>query len=100
MKKTFTYSDYLTDKINALDYQVLLQELIKVPEKNTALYINGFNVEYYQTPIKDGIKLVFRDESKIYICFKQTHYVKRGHKRKNDSAGFVKENAELILNNA
>lgn len=99
MKKTFTYSDYLSDQISPLDYQLLLQELIQLPERKTALYINAFDVEYYPTPIKDGIKLVYRESDKIYICFKQMHYIKRGHKQKGDSAGFVKENADLVLNN-
>jgi len=99
MKKQFTYADYCSDNINAIDRQILLQELIHLPQRNTALYINAFEVEYYPTPIKDGIKLVFRDADKTYICFKQMHYVKRGHKQKGDSAGFVKDNADLILPN-
>jgi len=86
MKKTFTYSDYLSDKINALDYQLLLQELIKVPEKKTALYVNAFDVEYYQTPIKDGIKLIYRDDKNTYVCFKQMHRIRKGHYQKGDSS--------------
>jgi hypothetical protein len=76
-----------------------MQELIRLPERNTALYINAFEVEYYETPIKDGIKLVYRENDKIYMCFKQMHYIKRGHRQKGDSSGFVKENADLILKN-
>lgn len=97
MKKQFTYSEYCSDSINAVDRQFLLQELISLPDRKTALYVNAFEVEYYNTPIKDGVKLIYRDSEKIYICFKQMKFVKRGHSRKGDSAGFVKENADLIL---
>lgn len=99
MKKTFTYADYLSDKMNSVDRQIILQDLLKIPEKSTALYINAFGVEYYPTLIKDGVKLIFRDFDKIYVCFKQMQYVKRGHKRKGDSAGYVKDNAEFVLSN-
>ena len=98
MKKEITYHEYLSDTINAVDRQALIQELIKIPDKRSAIYINGFGVEYYKIPIKDGIKMIFRDDEKLYITFKQVPYVRKGPRYKKDSAGFIKENAELIFN--
>jgi hypothetical protein len=96
MKKEISYAEYLSDTMNAVDRQFLLQELIKIPDRHSALYTNSFGVEYYKIPIKDGIKMIFRDEEKIYISFKQIPHVRKGPKFKGDSIGFVKENAEAI----
>lgn len=97
MKKEFTYKEYCSDNIENLDRQILLQDIMSVPNKNTAIHVNNFGVEYHKIPIKDAIKLIYREDNKIFICFKQISNAKRGAQFKGDSAGYVKENAEFMI---
>lgn len=93
-----TYEEFVAGQFE--DQPELIKVLTRIPNFAEAEYINTFGVEYYGIPIKDCLKLIYRDTTKTYLCFKQIQTVKKEQKNKyKDSIAFVKTNADLVIIN-